>query len=159
MAANGQKVISYLLPLLLLVLSRSHHFFRVAPSCTSTFCYFRVAAGSGIWAFTVDLFINFVINMLYVKLQIFLILNVNVIQELRAWHVCSISCSPSYLCAMKVINVLWINRWFLLVMMNCVSSLHIPRVHTSTRFRINIRCQLHRTCIISCTFPWLTVIL
>jgi len=162
MAANWQKVISYLLPLLLLVLSRTHHFFRVASDWSASFFvyYFGVAAGSGVWAFTVHFFINFVINMLYVELQIFLVLNVNVIQELRAWHVCSFSCSPSYLRALKAINIFpWIHRRFLFIMMNCVSSLHIPWVHSSPTFRINVTGKLHRSCLIPRAFPWLPIIL
>jgi len=162
MATNWQKVIAYLLPLLLLVLSRTHHFFRVASDCATSFFvyYFRVAAGSGVWAFTVHFFINFVINMLYVELQIFLVLNVNVIQEFRAWHVRSFSCSPSYLCTLKAINVFpWVHRRFLFIMMNCISCLHVPWVHSSAIFSINITRELHRTSLISRAFPWLPIIL
>lgn len=124
MATNRQEVISYQLSLLLLVLPRRHHLFRVASAVLVH--DLRVAAGSSVGALTVQFFINLVVNMLYVKLQIFLILNIDIIKELRS------TCSASNLSALEALNVLWIHRGLDLIVMNCVSSLHISRVHSTT---------------------------
>ena len=93
--------------------------------------------------------------MLYVKLQIFLILNIDIIKELRS------TCSASNLSALEALNFLWIHRGFDLVVMNCVSSLHISGVHTTTCLWCTsyIGCKLDRSSVISSAFSRLSIIL
>jgi hypothetical protein len=100
---NRQEVISYQLSLLLLVLPRRHNLFGVTSAILVH--YLRVAAGSSVRALTVQFFINLVINMLYVKLQIFLILNIDIIKELRS------TCSASNLSALEALTLVHQLYW------------------------------------------------
>lgn len=43
--------------------------------------------------------------------------------------------------------------------MNSIASMHIPRVHPCSTFRIQIGRQLHRASLVSRAFPWLSIIL
>ena len=99
--------------------------------------------------------------MIYVELQILLVLYVNIIQELWAWHVVPISRTSCYLRTLKVVRDILrlIQSTLLFIMMNSIRPMHIPRIHPCTTLWIQICRQLHRSSLVSGALPWLTIIL
>ena len=133
MSANRQEIVAYHLSSWLLIsLPSTNQFLRVAPWRSSTAVGVGdvwVATHSGFWAFIAYLFAYLVIDVLDIELQVLLILDINVVQELRSW-VAAIFRSTRHLSTMKTFNVFLIHRRFHVFNMR-VSRLHVSWIHTS----------------------------